>query len=73
MKKNTAEWAYLTDRILVNIGKPQTYGTQFYKNPNGKLIPRPIKNTNLLEKRRKAVGLGSFKLYKKQMEKSHSS
>lgn len=67
MEKNTIDWAYLTDRILVNEGKPQIYGTQFYKNLDGKLIPRPIKNGAGLNNRRKFLGLQSFKLYKKQM------
>lgn len=33
--------AFLTDRILVNKGKPQLYGTQFYES-KGKLIPMSI-------------------------------
>lgn len=73
MEKNTVDWAYLTDRILINEGKPQIYGTQFYEDSNEKLIPRPIKNINTLEKRRKLVGLRTFKFYKKQMEKTLSS
>lgn len=67
MEKNTIDWAYLTDRILVNKGKPQIYGTQFYKDFTDKLVPRPIKNLTGLDKRRKSLGLQSFKLYKKQM------
>ncbi len=63
MEENTPDWAYLIDRILVNEGKSQIYGTQFFENPNGKLIPRPIKNVKMLEKRRKVAGLGSFKTH----------
>ena len=54
--------AYLTDRVLVNRGKKQIYGTQFYK---GK--PRPIKDINNLNKRRKQMGLESFETYRKRM------
>lgn len=38
------EKAYLTDRVLVNQGKNQKYGTQFYRQKNGTLTLRPIKN-----------------------------
>lgn len=59
--------AYLVDRILVNKGKPQIYGTQFYKNKKGELAPRPIKNMKILDKLRKKMGLESFKLYKNEL------
>jgi len=64
------EIAFLTDRILVNKGKPQIYGTQFYKNKAGKFGPRPIRNIETIDERRKSVGLGNFKIYKKKMEKA---
>ncbi len=54
--------AYLTDRILVNEGKKQVYGTQF---SNGK--PFPIKDINNLDKRRKDKSLENFKDYSKMM------
>lgn len=63
-----ANIAYLTDRILVNKGKPQIYGTQFYKDETGKFVPRPIKNMKMLDKMRKKMGLGTFELYKKKLE-----
>jgi len=61
-KKNIA---YLIDRILVHKNKKQIYGTQFYRDKKGKLIPRPIKNKNELENLRKSVGLEPFSEYKK--------
>ncbi len=63
--------AYLTDRILVNQGKPQIYGTQFYLNKKGRLIPRIIKNKKDLNKRRKKIGLQSFAEYKSILKKKH--
>jgi hypothetical protein len=39
--------AYLTDRILVNTGKKQLYGTQFYLNKKGVYGPRPIKDLEI--------------------------
>lgn len=59
--------AYLIDRIRVNKGKKQMYGTQFFVNKNGKFVPRPIYNKKDLNKRRKDVGLGSFASYKGKM------
>lgn len=61
--------AYLADRVLINQGKPQVYGTQFYKDRDGQWVPRPIKNTDKLEERRKRVGLESFKIYRQKMSK----
>ena len=60
--------AYLTDRAAVNKGKLQVYGTQFYKNRRGNIIPRPIKNPNMLDKRRQQMGLESFSKYEQKMK-----
>lgn len=57
--------AYLTDRVFVNEGKKQIYGTQFYTNQNNKIIPRPIKDKKNLEKRRKRFNLPPLKDYEK--------
>ena len=64
---NKADVAYLVDRILVAEGKPQIYGTQFYNEAN-RLTPRKIKDKANLDKRRREVGLESFKSYKKTMQ-----
>jgi len=50
VKKNLVDkkdLAYLTDRILVNQGKPQLYGTQFYVNKDKKFIHRPIRDKKI--------------------------
>jgi len=61
---NPANVAYLEDRIRVAEGRPQLYGTQFYKNPKtDKLEARPIESTEGLNKRRAMVGLKPFKNY----------
>lgn len=70
-KRGSVLWenvAYLTDRVLVNSGKPQLYGTQFYEN-KAKLIPRLIKNVDNLNERRKEMGLEPFELYKNKLVK----
>jgi len=65
------EKAYLTDRTLVNTGEKQLYGTQFHRDKKGVLVPRPIKDKENLDKRRKRVGLKPFQKYAEEMmEKS---
>jgi hypothetical protein len=63
--------AYLEDRVLINEGKPQLYGTQFHF-ADGKLQPRPITNKEHLEQRRKSVGLKSFADYQHEMNEFYS-
>lgn len=58
--------AYLTDRTLVAQGKPQIYGTQFYR-PNGKdeYIPRPIREPESVDARRTEIGISTLEEYSK--------
>lgn len=58
--------AYLTDRVLVNEGKPQIYGTQFH-TVGGELQPRPIQNPEQVEARRKELGLPTLAEYREQV------
>lgn len=67
-KKNLA---YLCDRVRVNYGRKQLYGTQFFVNSKGEYGPRPIEDVENLEKRRKEFGLEPFADYKKYMEERH--
>jgi hypothetical protein len=48
--------AYLTDRVLLNEGKKQLYGTMLRKE-NGKFVPKPIEDEANVEKRRADLGL----------------
>lgn len=59
--------AYLTDRILVQEGKKQIYGTQFKGRKDGTSEPFPIKNIKKLSLLRKTAGLEPFPKYKKRM------
>jgi hypothetical protein len=45
---------------LVNEGKKQLFGTQFYKNKKCIFRPRPIRDMKNLDKRRKKYGLPPF-------------
>lgn len=61
--------AYLTDRVLINSGKKQIYGTQFHKDEKGEMKPLPIKDEFSVDKRRKKMGLEPLAEYAKQMRK----
>lgn len=54
--------AYLTDRILINSGKPQKYGTQL-QELNGHLVPKPIEDETTVDQLRKEVGMQPLKEY----------
>jgi len=56
--------AYLIDRVRVNSGEKQLFGTQFQMD---KLEPEPIENPELLEKRRQEYGLEPLEEYRKKM------
>ena len=55
--------AYLQDRVLVNQGLPQIYGTQI-KRENGIIKPRTeIQDREGVEERRRALGLPPLQEY----------
>ncbi len=58
--------AYLTDRVLVNESKPQIYGTQFHVSGD-KQQPRPMRDPENVDKRRKAMGMSTMKEYMELM------
>jgi hypothetical protein len=49
------EHALLTDRVLVNNGKPQRYGSQLGFQ-DGKLVPKPMEAPEQVDQRRAAIG-----------------
>lgn len=51
-----SELAMLTDRVQVNRGEPQTYGTQFHRQ-KGRLVPDPISDVGALAERRRQMDL----------------
>ena len=58
--KNEAEpfmLALLTDRVLMQEGQPQIYGTQYIGAAQGGVEPWPIANPQTVDERRQAVGL----------------
>ncbi len=62
--------AFLTDRVLVNKGKKQKYGTQFYDDSEGNFTHRPIEDEKNLNKLRKEMSLEAFEEYRKRLTKN---
>ena len=58
--------AYLTDRVLVNQGRLQLYGTQF-QSIGGGIRMRPVLEPEHLEERRARMGLSSMKKFRELM------
>jgi hypothetical protein len=59
--------AYLTDRVLVNEGRPQRFGTQFTQ-VGGSFEPRPIEDEERVDERRLDAGLPPLSTYRETME-----
>ncbi len=67
VEKNIAssqDFAYLTDRIKINSGLKQIYGTQMMLNEDkSSFIPKPTENIENINLRRQNVGLTSIEEY----------
>jgi hypothetical protein len=50
-------YGYLVDRVNINIGKPQVYGTQFDYNQFGQAFPKNTTDTTGINNRRISLGL----------------
>ncbi len=50
--------AFLTDRILCNLGKHQRFGTQIREVTNGCFVPKPMEDAERVDALREMVGLG---------------
>jgi hypothetical protein len=55
--------AYLADRVAMNEGKPQIYGTQIADVRDGEGVPWPIADPEGVDQRRGAAGLEPFAEY----------
>ena len=59
--------AYLTDRVAVGAGEPQTYGTQVGCGPDGPAPATPIADEGAVDQRRAEVGLPPLADYYAEM------
>lgn len=70
-EKGKASWidyAYLCDRVKVNTGQLQIYGTQMkLNNDNTSYEPKPVIEPEKLNERRKRVGLNTIEAYAEVM------
>lgn len=63
--------ALLEDRVRMNTGRPQLYGTQF-KMSEGNFGPAvPIEDEEHLEERRAAMGLNTYEEYSREMREMY--
>ncbi len=60
--------AYLEDRVRVNSGDRQLYGTQFTKTEDGEVKPLPIEDKENVDVRRKKMGFNSLDEYIKEIK-----
>jgi hypothetical protein len=58
-------YAKMRDRLLVEEGKKQLYGTQ-WKFENSERVPQPIEQPEYVDKRRAEIGLGPLNIYLKK-------
>jgi hypothetical protein len=63
--------AYLTDRVLVNEGRPQRFGTQFTQVGES-FEPRPIEDEERVDERRLDAGLPPLSPYRELRERGPS-
>lgn len=62
-KGDTAQVAMLRDRVLVNEGRSQIYGTQIAAVVEGAPVPWPCEEPELMDQRRAEVGLEPFAVH----------
>ena len=60
-------YANFIDRMLVDQGKPQIYGSNFVTE-NGRLVMSPVEDPGKLDERRKAAGLPPISEYMKMLK-----
>lgn len=63
-KVSAVDYAYLVDRVKVNTGELQVFGTQFELNTDrSSYVPKPVIDPSNLNARREKLGLGSIEIY----------
>ena len=65
-------FAYLADRVSINTGRKQIYGTQLtYNTDSCQAIPKPLEDSLNVNKRRAAIGLEPIESYLNWMSQMH--
>lgn len=68
---NSQNYALLTDRVMLNTGQKQIYGSQVSYNNFGQAFPVNLSDSIHVDDRREAVGLESLIDYLNRMTKMH--
>jgi hypothetical protein len=73
-RKNASaqDLAYLTDRVRLNTGRPQVYGTQLTYDTNAcQAMPKNLEAASTVNQRRQQVGLDRIESYLDTMSQMH--
>lgn len=71
-KASAIDYAYLTDRVALNTGGQQLYGTQLtYDQDSCMAKPKALKDPANVNARRKSIGMGAIEKYLNSMSESH--
>ncbi|MDO7847842.1 hypothetical protein Q5H92_15860 [Hymenobacter sp. M29] len=70
---DSSNYAYLTDRVAINTGQPEEYGTQVeYKGPGlGQAVPKSLRDPARVNQRRAAIGMEPLENYLRMMTQMH--
>ena len=62
-KADPLNFAFLTDRVNINLNKAQVYGTQLNYDEQKRAFPKKLKNPKKVNLRRKSIGLEPLENY----------
>jgi len=68
---NAQPYALLYDRLQINLGEKQRYGSQLGSNESGELVLMPLEDPARVEELRKEIGIFSLSKYLKFFEKQN--
>jgi len=76
MKRGEAspkDYAYLVDRVRLQRGKGQLYGTQWIQDSRGRLILQPLKDPEEVDERRREMGMEPLAEYEAELRKFYNA
>jgi len=67
------DYAFLVDRVRLQRGKMQLYGTQFIQDSQGRLILQPLKDPEEVDERRYKMGMEPLAEYEAELRKFYNA
>jgi hypothetical protein len=67
------DYAFLVDRVRLQRGKGQLYGTQFIKDAQGRVILQPLKDPEEVDERRQKMGLEPLAEYEAELRRFYNA